>query len=161
MGCSVCGSIETRPDIEKNGYQYVLCSGCGISMIDPMPEQESLDGLYQEGFLEISCDGVSMVEHFSAEYRESYFKEKDLDFSDLAYKFISSDMKVLDVGSANGLFLDYLQKRHNIRGEGIDISREMTDAAVAKGFDCQCKRIEDVCSRFIRYDYHVGHSGAY
>lgn len=147
-GCMICASNETRPDIEKNGFQYVVCSGCGVSMIDPMPEQETLDELYQKGFMELSCGGVSQADHFSAEYRETYFAEKDLDFSDLAYEFSGNNMRVLDVGSANGLFLDYLLKRQNIRGEGIDVSKEMTEAGVAGGFDCKCMKIEDVVGSY-------------
>ena len=142
--CRLCGSVESEPDIEKNGYHYVVCCGCGVSRIEPMPGQKTLDALYQEGIMELSCDGVSQAKHFSPQYRDTYFAEKDLDFTDLAYEFTGSAMKILDVGSANGLFLDYLAARHDIRGEGIDVSKELTEKAQASGFDCKQMKIEEV-----------------
>ncbi|MBE9531791.1 MAG: methyltransferase domain-containing protein [Proteobacteria bacterium] len=143
VGCRVCGALKREPDTQKNGYKYGVCSGCGVSMIEPMANQDTLDELYQKGFMEMKCDGVDQSKRFSLEYKETYFAEKDKDFIDLGYVFSDTDMKVLDVGCANGLFLDYLIEEKDIRAQGIDVSIEMIKMAVKNGFACKCEKIEE------------------
>ncbi len=140
--CTLCASAEKEPLIEKSGYFYVSCKGCGVAILDPLPDTATLESMYED-FLELECDGVKMSDHFSPEYKASYFKEKDLDFVDLSYSPPAS-VRLLDIGCADGIFLRYMKERHSVDGEGIDVSLKMVKAAQSAGFDCSNKKLEDL-----------------
>ena len=134
LSCGICGSAELAPAIEKGGYRYSVCAGCGVCVLCPMPEGSFLEGLYED-FMDLECDGVKMSEHFSDNFRGAYFREKDLDFEDLGFEF-TEKMRVLDVGCADGIFLKYLRDRHGIDGEGVDVSKKMVAMGEADGLKC-------------------------
>ncbi len=140
--CPVCGSGQQEPLVEKLGYLYVLCTGCGVASLDPLPDEALLEGMYED-FLALECDGVKMSDHFSPEYKEAYFREKDLDFKDLSFTPPAS-VSMLDVGCADGIFLRYMDERHSVEGEGIDVSLTMVEAARKEGFNCSNSKLEEL-----------------
>lgn len=144
--CNICGSNDFRDGVIKSGYRYVICSSCNVASLYPLPSDEELKGLYED-FKDLVCDGVAQGCHFSPEYRDAYFKEKDLDFKDIGYTF-KDGAKALDIGCADGIFLRYLLARHNIKGEGIDVSEKMVKSACDDGFICSTRQIHEIAGPY-------------
>ncbi len=46
--CPGCGHVESKPDFEKMGMQYVQCLKCGTSYVSPRPSKDDLDRFYEE-----------------------------------------------------------------------------------------------------------------
>lgn len=140
--CRICGSYEARPTALVRGSQYVRCPLCGVERMAKYPDTEEIAAFYDSGYMSQRDENPSIHIHFSQEYRESYFSEKDLTFSDL--KLSHKDLigrRILDVGCANGQFIEYLKRRAVEGAEGIDVSTEMVGMARKNGHDCQVKEL--------------------
>lgn len=148
--CRICGGGESRLAAEVSGYKYVKCSGCGVERMSSYPSAEEIAAFYESGYMEKKFNNLGHHLHFSPEYRQTYFAEKDLTFSDLGIDLGKGKGKrLLDVGCANGQFLEYAA-RSGIIGSGIDISEEMVEAGRKNGLDC---RVADFFEVEGEYDY--------
>lgn len=146
--CRICGGAEAAATAMVAGCQYVRCAGCGVERMASYPAPSEIAGFYESGYMAKRDDNPSIHIHFSKEYREAYFAEKDLTFSDLGIEHSGlKGKRVLDVGCANGQFLEYL-KRYGIEAEGIDVSKEMVDEARKNGLDCRVMELSDMQGRY-------------
>ena len=127
-GCGICGSRKFRFDIGKNGYEYAVCSGCGTSILNPVPSQDFLRDFYGK----YESEGGIYIKT-REESKEDCFNTFDLDFSDLGFS-PAGIKKALDIGCATGIFLEYLKSR-GISAKGVDVSAEMVARAREKGLD--------------------------
>jgi 2-polyprenyl-3-methyl-5-hydroxy-6-metoxy-1,4-benzoquinol methylase len=142
--CRLCGASEARLVAVVDGCQYVRCAGCGVERMAKYPSPAELREFYDSGYGSQRATNPSIHIHFSPEYRQAYFAEKDLTFSDLKLAPSAfAGRRVLDVGCANGQFLEYL-KKHDVEAEGIDISTELVNIARESGLNCRVKDIMDV-----------------
>ncbi|HBG46159.1 MAG TPA: hypothetical protein DDW94_04125 [Deltaproteobacteria bacterium] len=142
--CMICGSGEARPAAEVSGYSYVKCAGCGVERMGAYPTPREISDFYEAGYMKKRADNPSIHIHFSDEYREAYFAEKDLTFSDLRLAPSTlAGKRVLDVGCANGQFVEYMS-RSGVEAEGIDISNEMVGVARQKGLNCAVRELTDM-----------------
>jgi 2-polyprenyl-3-methyl-5-hydroxy-6-metoxy-1,4-benzoquinol methylase len=127
---------------ERSSSTWVECARCGVHRIEPYPTPEELSDYYAVGYREADDfrDAGFAVSHkvrFSPEYRDVVFNEYRMSMADLGVTLDSlGDARVLDYGCADGTFLDYLSAAgvDRKRLTGVDISREMVDVVVDKGY---------------------------
>ena len=55
--CAVCGATGSVPALQKDGYGYVACEGCGALRLDPLPAPEVAAALYDESYFTESTSG--------------------------------------------------------------------------------------------------------
>lgn len=135
--CRICGSGESRLAASVGGFNYVRCSGCGVERMAEYPAASDVRDFYSQGYMTKKFNDLGHHIHFTEEYRATYFAEKDLTFSDLRMDLKKYTGKsLLDVGCANGQFLEYTGK-FGIKGLGVDISEEMVGEARKNGLNCE------------------------
>ncbi|MBI5587665.1 MAG: class I SAM-dependent methyltransferase [Deltaproteobacteria bacterium] len=142
--CNICGSGESRHTVTVEGHNYVRCAVCGVERMAKYPTNAEVREFYSKGYMTNKFNDLGHHIHFTPEYRATYFAEKDLTFSDLRMEMGRySGKSLLDVGCANGQFLEYAQ-RHGIRSMGIDISEEMVNAGRKNGLNCEVADLFDL-----------------
>lgn len=142
--CRICGGTEAAATASVAGCQYVKCAGCGVERMAEYPSSEECSKFYESGYMEKKFNNLGHHMHFAPEYRDTYFAEKDLTFTDLGLDGASlRGKRLLDVGCANGQFIEYAS-RLGIEGSGIDISVEMVESAREKGLKCEVKDLFDL-----------------
>lgn len=137
--CRLCGATETRFAAVVEGCKYVRCAGCGVERMASYPSDAVIAEFYDKGYMTKKFNNLGHHLHFTKEYRETYFAEKSLTFSDLRIDASSlKGKKLLDVGCANGQFLEFTGGL-GVDSTGIDISEEMVNAGKEAGLDCRVK----------------------
>lgn len=151
--CRLCGAGEARLVAVVDGCQYVRCAGCGVERMASYPSEEEVARFYDSGYMTKKFNNLGHHLHFTKEYRETYFGEKSLTFADLRMNLSSlRGKKLLDVGCANGQFLEYTS-RFGIDSIGIDISSEMVEAGRQAGLNCQVKDLFEMTGSFDMLTY--------
>lgn len=146
--CRICGEAEAGATAAVAGYQYVRCAGCGVERMAEYPSHEECSRFYDTGYMEKEFNNLGHHLHFAPEYRETYFAEKDLTFSDLGLEPEAlKGRRLLDVGCANGQFIEYAN-RLGMAGAGIDISEEMVEAARKNGLQCAVKDLFELDGKY-------------
>jgi SAM-dependent methyltransferase len=126
VACAVCGSADTRPLIDKMGYQIARCARCGLVYANPRAPHERILARYSS-------------DYFWKEYLPSLGVIDgafDLAQFDLRHKAMldmmaarSSGRRLLEVGCGAGFFLKAAQ-RAGWQVEGIELSEEASRFAV-------------------------------
>lgn len=143
--CQICGSRECLPyfvkadsrSIDKN-HQYVQCSLCRVVGLYPLPTPAELEELYET---------VHHKPHFHRN-QKAYFAELDLTFNDIGFDPGHNIGSLLDIGCANGQFLNYM-KSHGWTTVGCDISKKLTSMA-----DHEAHKI--YCGDLFKIDFEPG-----
>lgn len=128
--CYICGSSHRRIERElgtEEGQLYlrwVRCGECDLVYLDPRPSQHALSALYNsQGYWQ----GESGYNDYLAEERwrgrqardrAQWFVEK------LQALGPAQDLRVLEVGSAAGFFLQELASQ-DVQAQGLDLSSPM------------------------------------
>ncbi|MBI1911707.1 MAG: class I SAM-dependent methyltransferase [Deltaproteobacteria bacterium] len=137
--CKICGGSESRLVVNVEGHNYVRCANCGVERMGSYPSFDEITKFYESDYMVKQFNNLGHHIHFTPEYRQTYFGEKDLTFSDLRMDLSNyTGKRLLDVGCANGQFLEYTN-RFGIASEGIDISSEMVEAGKKNGLNCSVK----------------------
>lgn len=137
--CRLCNSTEARLAAVVDDHHYVRCAGCGVERMASYPTPTEIQEFYASGYMIKQFNNLGHHLHFTPEYRETYFAEKSLTFSDLRMDLAKyKGKKLLDVGCANGQFLEYTAK-FGIDATGIDISEEMVNSGRNAGLNCHVK----------------------
>jgi SAM-dependent methyltransferase len=139
--CKICGAEEFNFDVRKGNYTYVVCAGCGTSMLHPIPDEDALKEFYET--YEKDAGGYLQIRELDTGH---YFKDYDLTFSDLDFD-LKRSKNVLDVGCATGIFLEYCKEK-NINAKGIDISSKMIEKAKRKGLNCKTGDLFSLSEKF-------------
>lgn len=146
--CRLCGTTEARLIAVVEDCQYVRCAGCGVERMASYPSASRIAEFYDTGYMTKKFNNLGHHLHFTKEYRETYFAEKTLTFSDLRVDLNSlKGRKLLDVGCANGQFLEFTGKL-GMDSTGIDISEEMVNAGKDAGLNCQVQDLFEMKGSF-------------
>ena len=146
--CRLCGTNEARLVAVVDGCQFVRCAGCGVERMASYPSARELEEFYDSGYMTKKFNNLGHHLHFTKEYRETYFAEKSLTFADLRMDLTAlRGKKLLDVGCANGQFLEYAGK-FAVESTGIDISEEMVNAGKEAGLNCLVKDLFEMEGEF-------------
>lgn len=126
--CPTCNSKRYKKSFKKKGFHYVVCMDCEMMFINPIPEEDYLDKVYDD-------------------YGKSYFTNPDklkADFNPARYKReikllqrIPTKKRLLDVGCSTGSFLVAAKKAGFREVSGIDIAQPSVAYAQSKGLDAQ------------------------
>lgn len=146
--CNICGAVESRLTASVGGCNYVRCSVCGVERMFEYPTESAVRDFYSKDYMTKKFNDLGHHIHFTPEYRATYFSEKDLTFTDLRMDLKKySGKSLLDVGCANGQFLEYASK-YGISSLGIDISEEMVGVARKNGLNCEVADLFDLDGAF-------------
>ena len=131
--CSVCAAEDFCLHVEKDGYRYVRCAGCGVVRQYPYPTTEETASYYERYQSHKSASSL----YLSDAGFEGFKRDKLLTFSDLGIPEVAFEGKRLcDVGCATGQFLEMMADRRLARMFGIDVSEECVNLARARNLDC-------------------------
>jgi len=142
--CRVCGTKEfastcERSDLVGDATTWGRCAHCGVERIVPYPTQEELASYYDDAYVTKCCTGsVSHALRYSPTYADRVHDEYRISLKDVG---IEPDelrtLRILDVGCAEGIFLDLLREQGVPAGQaiGVDISPEMVEVAQASGHE--------------------------
>lgn len=151
--CRLCGTSEARLVAVVDGCQYVRCAGCGVERMASYPSAAEIEKFYDSGYMTKQFNNLGHHLHFTKGYRETYFAEKSLTFADLRMDLSKlKGKKLLDVGCANGQFMEYTAK-FGMEALGIDISEEMVNAGKEAGLNCHVKDLFEMEGEFDMLTY--------
>ena len=125
--CACCHTSAFEPvKHQKNGWQIVRCLSCGLVQVCPQPSDREIGLLYAHDW-----------EHFTpymsqTDAHRRYF-ETLLSFL-LTLLSKKKPFRILDVGSATGVFLSVL-KKHQIAGVGVDVSLDAVSFCKKQGLE--------------------------
>lgn len=146
--CPACDSEDGSSAIKKESFIYHQCNQCDTIFVNPRPDIESLNNYYTDSpstsywvndfFLPVA--EVRRIKMFKprAEFIANYFKE-------------TNKLKIADIGSGFGLFLEELQKiKPNFLLTAIEPSTEMAELCKSKKLNVIPLALEDVdASKYI------------
>jgi SAM-dependent methyltransferase len=132
--CYLCGSesrsVERELGTEEGQLflRWVRCKDCELVYLDPRPSMHALSVLYdsqgywqgEDGYQDYVAEGTWRRKQ--ARDRARWFAKQ------LKKRHPRKDLKVLEVGSAAGYFLQELTEA-GVRAQGLDISRPMVRLA--------------------------------
>lgn len=107
--CPICGGVETIYYASKNGYDFVVCRGCGFVFLFPMPASDELAAVYDD-----DAFGVGRYPKAASRKRRAFMRALGL----WPY-FVGKD--AIDVGCGGG-FVAESMRRLGARASGLDIS---------------------------------------
>jgi SAM-dependent methyltransferase len=143
--CVLCGGAEFRAQLYCEGFDYVRCKRCGLTQINPQPEQAAVRRRYQEG---------SGAEYLSYELANeaAFLRLQELALQDAGFEELEAALKhgaarprVLDAGCATGALLEKLRDR-GWACAGVELSPAAAYARTERGLDVRETSLEE--SRF-------------
>lgn len=119
--CSVCGATRASPRFEIEEFESVLviCSGCGLGRLEPLPSEEALKDLYPA---EYYGEGAGQKFHPLVEWLVRLVGARQAGFLSRGF---GSGSRVLDLGCGRGVMLTRLADQ-GFEVHGADISEEAT-----------------------------------
>ncbi len=107
--CKVCGSADIRPSVEKDGYAFSECGQCGFVFLNPMPDQTTLNEIYE---------GQAVVA--DADYPKARSRKRRAFGRVLSLLPYTFGKKVLDIGCGGGFIVNALTT-FGAEGHGFDV----------------------------------------
>jgi len=122
--CVLCGADAAAPFFEKNGFQLVRCTACGLVAVSDPSDPDELERFYSfvEGY---GVESVGDPAEIARLERLAEHHVKQLS------AFVAPPGRLLDVGCAAGFFLAAAQ-RIGWEVDGIDINRDSVELARAR-----------------------------
>jgi 2-polyprenyl-3-methyl-5-hydroxy-6-metoxy-1,4-benzoquinol methylase len=137
MTCPTYEGKEVTLDKWRSGFEKRVhrCHRCGLSFVAPLPSQDELLVLYDEGYFQ-SADG-------SLGYTD--YEPLMVWFAELLRKLrrVGAESPLLDIGTATGEFL-LLAKEHGFEGLGIESSSWAAEKAQQKGVQVLVGTFEEI-----------------
>ena len=117
--CAVCKCSTFKTLFNKNSYDFLKCTNCGLVFLSPMPSEQVLDEYY-------------LSKTFSGNYDLDVSKERDRSLRQvLAYALSEHDKgNLLDIGCFDGRLLEFAESS-GFLGYGIEL--QSAAAKVAEG----------------------------
>lgn len=138
--CGERGSMERHASVVWGSLRstWYRCSSCDSLQVLPLPSARAIQRVYEDDYLNKRLQphvGVDCRKRYAASYRPTVFKEYEWSLTDLKIqpRIIRS---VLDVGCADGVFLDFARAYFSraTRLVGTDISETLLSKARRKGW---------------------------
>lgn len=158
MNCLFC-SEKTRPYFDYGKYIGVLqrlaqCTSCGLVQTEPLPTEAFLREWYQRydvlGKREPYYEALASIDPWHTP--EGFEIARKFAWVKRALKPKIANLKILDIGSGPGLFLD-LVKRAGWQGIGIELNAEAAVRSHERfGIDVRVGTIESVDSPSASFD---------
>jgi 2-polyprenyl-3-methyl-5-hydroxy-6-metoxy-1,4-benzoquinol methylase len=130
VSCDLCGSNDVSLylegsdflNYESDVFKIVKCNKCGLVYLNPRPTQEFISHFYPEGYLPYIDNKRGIIDRM-----KSVLIKNDVRlFKKLMNR---DDLKVLEVGCANGSYLSELKKLSNFEVTGVELSPSTADHA--------------------------------
>lgn len=121
--CAVCGSAHTEPYVEKNGYAFRKCTGCGYVFCDPRPSQDELDKWYG---VSGGTEGVNRDN-----YPKSSSRKRRAFFNALKLAPHVWGKRALDIGCGGGFVVGAMKMVGAKAAFGLDLNPKAIDYAQA------------------------------
>ena len=137
-------TIEDATPVQ--GYDVVVCDGCGFAYADGIPDQAAFDRYYRE---------MSKYEYAQRGGAESEYDQRRLSvIADLlAARLPSRNARILDIGCASGRLLANLRERGFASVTGLDPSPSCAaTAAKLYGVDVRAMTLEALAATGERFD---------
>jgi len=119
--CAVCGSVNSRPIIQKFGFPIARCQKCGLVYANPRMPAEAILARYSPDYFwneylpaHNARDGVFKLEDFDAQYGA---------LLKLIQTSAGGRGKLLEIGTGAGFFLKAAQ-RAGWQTQGLELSAE-------------------------------------
>ncbi len=110
--CPLCGAKNYKVEYSQKNFRFVRCSECGVLYQNPRPENKYIQNRYDEKYFE-----------YEIENQNDFFQLQLKTFEDCKIEKIIGGFKgkkILDVGCATGMLLNYLKnKGANVYGVEI------------------------------------------
>jgi SAM-dependent methyltransferase len=133
--CDLCGSVNftacyRKPDVlyhKNDWFTVVQCSDCGLGFVNPRPTPQSIDRYYPNTFFDY-------FEHDTAFHTSRYARESAF------LKHLSPvggrNLKLLDIGCANGGFPRYVRDLGGWDVEGVEVAKNAPQIKDFKVYRC-------------------------
>lgn len=112
--CRICGSSDTTPFSEKNGFHLAQCNACRLVQVADDLSDVQLETYYDEGFFDDTYDWLKEWRGRKKEYEKFHFRMKEIE------RFMPEKGTLLDIGCSFGFFLDVARQR-GWQVAGIDV----------------------------------------
>lgn len=110
--CAVCRGVQFSDFAFKDGWQYVSCDDCGFVVVDPMPDQTTLNELYQG-------DGGATATFYpkaASRARRAWLRAARL------WRYLRG-RRAVDVGCGGGFMVEAF-RRWGADASGLDVDAE-------------------------------------
>ncbi|MBF0363788.1 MAG: class I SAM-dependent methyltransferase [Oligoflexia bacterium] len=118
------------------GYSYLKCANCGLYLIDPLPDSNTLEKAYSGTYHAYNHQPSKFAQYLKKKYWQSKIKR--------CLTFVAKDASILDIGCSLGDFLFELRERGFKNIQGIEYKKEVADIARARWLDVLNGSTEDV-----------------
>lgn len=102
--CPLCATASPAQFLEREGFEVLACTGCGLRYLDPQPTAEQLDALYGQSYFTHTHPGEPGYDRYIEEF-EGIRRTFD-DRLKMLPAPTPSASRLLDVGAAVGLFVE-------------------------------------------------------
>lgn len=124
-GCPCCADPPGTL-LQKDGYTFFICQGCGSAWLDPVPD--ATPTLYERDYFQGSIDG-GYLDYESDE--DTHRKNALQRLQTIRRAGVTAPGSMLDVGCAVGFFLDVAQAA-GWRVRGVEVSRWARERATTR-----------------------------
>lgn len=127
--CHICASTNLADYMDVKSYKMTKCTDCNHVQVNPIPSEEVLLGLYQNGngdsFYGNSCS-VSLLEksRLDKKFLTKYYSERIDTINDI---LSSQTAAVLDFGCTNGLFVKAITESGYQNAFGYDVAEALIE----------------------------------
>ncbi len=141
--CRVCGGVQAKPLVQKDGYDFAECDACGFVFLDPMPDQTTLNEIYEDQAVIAGGDFPKARSRMQRAYGRAVWL--------WPYTFRK---KVLDIGCGGGFIVGAMAAL-GAEGHGFDVDE--TAIAYARQRFPKCRfmtsSFQDFQSHGDQYDF--------
>ncbi len=120
--CNLCEGVEFKDFYQYEGFHYVECIHCGLISQNPQPALVEINNIYDESYFQ-----YEFTNH-NAFFNLMKLGLKDISFDEITSHF-GSDKRILDIGCATGLLLNYLKEK-GWNTKGVEICKESAQYAI-------------------------------
>jgi 2-polyprenyl-3-methyl-5-hydroxy-6-metoxy-1,4-benzoquinol methylase len=139
--CPVCNSDKGGSVIYKfDEYSIIKCGRCSTMHLDPIPDEESLNLIYNTKYYKDDEEEHGYKDYRKDEnlIRKTYHKRFEFIKSHIPDK--CKDLDILEIGCALGFGLNEAEKIFKSKIYGADISQEAVETCRRNGFEAYlCK----------------------
>jgi SAM-dependent methyltransferase len=153
--CVACNSTSTMPKFDKHKFSYHICGDCGSLFCNPRPTSVMLTAFYRDS-ISAKFWAEVFIPTVEDARRETIFKKKAKDLSELLEKKGIVVQSICDVGAGSGIFIEELsklmpEKRYHAIEPGISASSSLA----AKGIEVLNESVENSDNWARKFDFVV------